>query len=363
MSKILLSGYYGFANAGDEAMLTAIITGLRREVPNVEITVLSGNPTMTAEKYKVKSIHRFDVWGFIKALLNTDLLLSGGGSLLQDVTSSRSLFYYLSIILMGKISGKKVMLFAQGIGPIKSGIARSLTKWVCNSSDLMTVRDDGSFEELKTMGVYRDKIIVTADAVFSLPEANKKLGRTILEAKGMNKKMLIGLALRHWQGEERYVKEFAQAVEYLRSTYNAQIVFMPLQFPADTEVAEMCISAMKSKEDVFVLEKGFTTEEYLAIVSNLTMVIGMRLHALVFAALEKVPFIAISYDPKIDRFVAGMEGSVVATVDKVRAQDIIQETEKLLQKKQNKQQEKINQLRAEAGRNILRAVSLLPKHK
>ena len=363
MSKILLSGYYGFANAGDEAMLTAIITGLRREVPSVEITVLSGNPAMTAEKYKVKSIHRFDVFGFLKALKNTDLLLSGGGSLLQDVTSSRSLFYYLSIILMGKLMGKKVMLFAQGIGPIKSSLARSLTKWVCNTSNLMTVRDDGSFEELKTMGVYREKIIVTADAVFSLPKADKEQGKTILAVKGMNKKMLIGLALRHWQGEERYVKEFAIAAEYLRSTYNAQIVFMPLQFPADTKVAENVIKAMKSKEDIFVLEKGFTTEEYLAVVSNLTMVIGMRLHALVFAALENIPFIAISYDPKIDRFVAGMEGTVTATIDKVKAQDIIKETEQLLNKKQSRQQEKINQLREEAGRNILRAVSLLPKDK
>ena len=106
MSKILLSGYYGFANAGDEAMLAAIVSALRREVPDVEITVLSGNPAVTAAKYQVKSLNRFDALGFLRVLRHTDLLLSGGGSLLQDVTSSKSLFYYLSVIFAGKLMGK-----------------------------------------------------------------------------------------------------------------------------------------------------------------------------------------------------------------------------------------------------------------
>ena len=363
MSKILLSGYYGFANAGDEAMLTAIVSALRREIPDVEITVLSGNPAVTAAKYQVKSLNRFDALGFLRVLRHTDLLLSGGGSLLQDVTSSKSLFYYLSVIFAGKLMGKKVMLFAQGIGPIKSSLARILTKWVCNSVDIMTVRDDGSSEELKSMGVHQNKIIVTADAVFSLPEADIKQGNSILKAKGMGVKPLIGIALRHWQGEARYIKEFALAAELLRTTYDAQIVFIPLQFPADTQVAEKVIGAMTNSENVFVLEKGFSTEEYLAIISNLNLLIGMRLHALVFAALANIPFMAISYDPKIDRFVKGMDGKVTATIDKVTAQDIVAEANALWCQKPKRQIEKINKLREEASANIIRAVNLLSKDR
>jgi len=363
MSKILLSGYYGFANAGDEAMLTAIVTALRREVPDVEITVLSGNPALTAAKYQVKSLNRFDALGFLRVLRQTDLLISGGGSLLQDVTSSKSLFYYLSVILMGKLMGKKVMLFAQGIGPIKSPLARVLTRWVCNIADVMTVRDDGSSEELKHMGVEKSKIIVTADAVFSLPEADKKQGQEILRAKGMGTKPLIGIALRHWQGEARYVKEFALAAERLQDIYGAQIVFIPLQFPADTQVAEKVIKAMTNSDNVFVLGKGFSTEEYLAIVSNLNLLIGMRLHALVFAALENIPFMAISYDPKIDRFVTSMDGKVTATIDKVMAQDIVDEAGVLWLKGPKRKPEKIMKLREEADFNIIRAVKLLAKDK
>ena len=120
MSKIVISGYYGFANAGDEAMLTAIIKALRSTEKSVDLTVLSGNPEATAAKHRVSSIYRFNPLEIFKSLYDCELLLSGGGSLLQDVTSKRSLLYYLSIIALGIILKKKVMLFAQGIGPIHS---------------------------------------------------------------------------------------------------------------------------------------------------------------------------------------------------------------------------------------------------
>ena len=110
MSKILISGYYGFSNAGDEAMLTAIIEALRAERQDVEITVMSGKPEITAEKHGVNSIHRFNPLQIFKAMLSADLLLSGGGSLLQDVTSKRSILYYLSILLMAKLLGKMVIM-------------------------------------------------------------------------------------------------------------------------------------------------------------------------------------------------------------------------------------------------------------
>ena len=89
MSKILISGYYGFANAGDEAMLTAIIESLRQVEKNVELTVLSGNPEDTAAKHQVCSVYRFNPLGIIRAMKDSELIISGGGSLLQDVTSKR----------------------------------------------------------------------------------------------------------------------------------------------------------------------------------------------------------------------------------------------------------------------------------
>ena len=131
MGKILISGYYGFSNAGDEAMLTAIVTSLKQQAPQVELTVISGHPEVTARLHPVKAIHRFNLWGILRAMAGTDLLLSGGGSLLQNVTSRMSLYYYLSIIGLAGLLGKKIMLFAQGIGPIRGRFSRFLTRLVC----------------------------------------------------------------------------------------------------------------------------------------------------------------------------------------------------------------------------------------
>ncbi|MGL5206146.1 MAG: polysaccharide pyruvyl transferase CsaB [Acidaminococcaceae bacterium] len=362
MSKILISGYYGFSNAGDEAMLTAIVEALRAERQDIEITVMSGKPEITAQKHSVKAIHRFQPLQIIKAMLGTDLLLSGGGSLLQDVTSRRSIFYYLSILLLAKVLGKKVMLYAQGIGPINSSVSRILTKYVCRKADLITVRDDGSYEELMEMGLPAEKVLVTADAVFSLLADQKDIGRQILEKNGLQgNKPIIGIAARHWNGEERFMRVFADAALKLRQQYDAYIVFVPLQFPSDTKIAQNIANLMDDCKDTIILKEGYTTEEYVSIISNLDFLIGMRLHALVFSALAGVPFLAVSYDPKVDRFVKGMEGTVAGKIDEITSEEILRKSARLWQRVPDKQNAKIQVLREEAQRNAGRAISLLTK--
>jgi polysaccharide pyruvyl transferase CsaB len=362
MNKILISGYYGFANAGDEAMLTSIVDSLREEEPNLDITVISGNPKMTAELHQVKAIPRFDILSVMQAMAKADLLLSGGGSLLQDVTSTKSLFYYLSILALAKLMGKKVVLFAQGIGPINSSWARRLTGYICRKADLITVRDDGSLEELRAMGLSKEKIIITADAVFSLPTGQRELGQAILQKYNLGQKPLIGFALRHWKGEERFSREFAQAAALLSQKYDAQIVFIPLQFPNDETISEDVKKLMGDKAaNAFVLPRSFNAQEYLAIVSNLQLLVGMRLHALVFAALNNVPFLGVSYDPKVDRFVAAMAGKVTGDIEHITALEIMQGAEELWQKKDPAHIGKISSLRLEAKRNIQRVIKLLPR--
>ena len=198
MSKIVISGYYGFANAGDEAMLAAIVKALRSTEDSVELTVISGNPQITAAKYGVSSIHRFNPLEIFLSLRDCDLLLSGGGSLLQDVTSKRSLLYYLSVLALGLLLGKRVMLYAQGIGPIHSGLLRKLTKAVCSRADLITVRDQDSLYELRHIGIPAEKVQLTADAVLTLPQEGKEQGRQLLSEWGVPAdKMLIAISVRN----------------------------------------------------------------------------------------------------------------------------------------------------------------------
>ena len=176
MVNILISGYYGFDNIGDESILRTLVSSLREHIPDCSLTVLSHNPASTREKYGVEAVDRMSPVAILRAVKKCDMLISGGGSLLQDVTSLRSLFYYLFIILMGKMAGKKVMLYSHGIGPIRNTLARKLTRIVCSKANLITVRDADSQTELLKMGLSGRNIIVTADSVLALPVADKTIG-------------------------------------------------------------------------------------------------------------------------------------------------------------------------------------------
>ena len=211
MSKIVISGYYGFNNAGDEALLTAILAALRTEEPKADITVISGNPGNTIAKHQVKSLYRFAAVRLLRAIREADLVISGGGSLLQDVTSKRSLAYYLSVIAAAKWKRKKVMLFAQGIGPIRSRFMRLLTRLVVNKADVITVRDRDSAEELARMGVSAAKVEVTADPVLMLNPESKVMGKSILAEAGLDPyKPIIGVSVREWPENQRCLKQLAE---------------------------------------------------------------------------------------------------------------------------------------------------------
>lgn len=360
MGKILISGYYGFSNAGDEAMLTAIVTSLKQQAPQVELTVISGHPEVTARLHPVKAIHRFNLWGILRAMAGTDLLLSGGGSLLQNVTSRMSLYYYLSIIGLAGLLGKKIMLFAQGIGPIRGRFSCFLTRLVCQKADLITVRDDGSLEDLSSMGFDPATIHVTSDAVFSLPVGRKDAGAGLLRQLGLDlDRPVVGLALRHWKGEKRFTREFARAADRLQQEFGAQILFVPLQFPADAELSAQVRNQMQHQKNVFILEQKCSTQQYQDLICNFHLLIGMRLHALVFAALNDVPFMAISYDPKVDRFVDGMKGDVVDTIGRVTADELVEQARRLWQEDGRQRRDQIRALRQEAQANIGRALALI----
>lgn len=361
MSKIVISGYYGFANAGDEAMLTAIINALLSKDSSMDMTVISGNPDITKKVHKVNSIHRFSLLDIFSAMSKSDLLISGGGSLLQDVTSKRSLFYYLAILTMGTVLSKKVMLFAQGIGPIKSSFMRKITKYVCSSVDLITVRDKDSLYELRRIGVPDNKVLLTADAVMTLAGESKEFGRKLLDKYYVpNNKMLIAIAVRKWREDDSYLLEIAKAADRLIDDRNAHIVLLPLQYPLDIETCRRVQQLMVNKLESTVLAADCNTEEFLSLIGNFDLLIGMRLHALIFSAVMGVPFVAVSYDPKIDGFVKDVNGTSAGRVSDLEADNIINCCRKaLFHKEANKTQMK--ELREKAMLNAEKAFELLHK--
>lgn len=360
MSKIVISGYYGFGNAGDEAMLSAILEAIFSVMPHAEVTVISGSPKDTEKKHAVKAVPRLSPFLIIKALKECDLLISGGGSLLQDVTSKRSLYYYLTVIKIAKSFNKPVMLYAQGIGPLqREGAKRSVGK-ILDQIDLITVRDERSKEELIKLGVKRPPIHVTADAVLSMHPVDTKIGRMLLKGydiKGTNP--LVGVSVRAWKDCTAYRSELAKALDQLHDQCGAHIVFIPMQHPSDTEEAKAIAAYMKNRP--IVLAASYTTTELLALAGTVDLMIGVRLHALVFSSLMEKPVIGISYDPKIDNFLHMIGKDNISKMDALDGERIFMEGKSLLEDEMlyGPTLKLIRHLREESLKNAYMAFELL----
>ncbi len=360
MSKIVISGYYGFTNAGDEAMLAAMIEALSELDPDVNITVISGDPKDTTARHGVGAVYRLNYPEIIKSLAKCDLLISGGGSLLQDVTSDRSLYYYLSIMMLAKRLGKPVMLYGQGIGPVRGAMAQGAMRYIGNMVDLITVRDQGSRDELKALGVVKPPVYVTADPVLAMHPVDKHFGRQILrnyDYEGASP--LIGISAREWRDWSHYKNVLAQLADHLCTAYGARVVFLPMQYPEDLTVSRKIAQRMKSP--YVVLEEEFTTYELLSLVGNLDILIGIRLHALIFAAVMQVPMIGISYDPKVDRFLETLGDRHVGTLQSVTVENLLEKFKTVWQNDGCKQamRAQIDHLRGKAFANAELALELI----
>lgn len=322
---IVVSGYYGSRNAGDEAMLASMIEVLTQKDifgKAVEITVISADPADTVKRHGVKAISWLAVPKIVGALRQADLLLSGGGSLLQNVTSKRSLYYYLGVISLAEILGTPVMLYAQGIGPVYGEAARLLMRTVLRRVKAITVRDASSAEELKELGI-QVPATVTADPVLALAPVGKEQGRNLLLASGvLMKKPLFGIAVRAWLDRQAYKKEIAAAVHRAAEEFGVEPVFLPMQYPEDMRTAEEIVALLPKDCPAIVMKGEYSTAELLSIVGNFSLLLSVRLHALIFAAIMGVPMSGISYDPKIERFLHSLGDVPCGSLEYSKAEQI-----------------------------------------
>ena len=303
---VVMSGYYGFNNTGDEAIMLSMHKNIQELGENYHITVLSNKPEETKEKYGIEAVYRFGMRDVFHAIRKSDVLLSGGGSLLQDSTSTRSLMYYLSITVMAKLLRKKVMLYANGIGPVSGKRNRRLVKQVVNRADLITLREENSYEELLSMGVNPKKCFVTADPAFTMNGIDAEASRELLQAEGVPlDKPIVVVSVRKWKDMDKFIGRFARMCDTIVEKYDRNIVFLGMQMPNDIIVSEKVRAQMKQK--AYILKNNHSPYEVMGIISQADFILSMRLHTLIFAAKQQVPLIGFVYDPKIEYYLEKLE--------------------------------------------------------
>ncbi len=301
MSKILISGYYGFGNNGDDALLMSIVKGLKEKIPDCDITVLSANPAETASVYHVNAVNRWNLFEIIKNILKSDLLISGGGTLIQDGTSTKSLIYYLAVIMLASLSGLKIMLYSNGIGPLTKKSNIRLTKNILNRADMITLRDEASQKMLADIGVTKPDIVLTADPAFLLEKTENASALELIDNISENGRDFFIVSVRKWSRlPESFTSDLAEVIDYTAQKYDMIPVFLPMQMSADCDISREIMDKMTS--ECKLIDRRMATGELLAVISRARICIGMRLHTLIYAASQGVPIIGLVYDPKINGF-------------------------------------------------------------
>ena len=270
MKKVLVSGYIGFNNFGDEAIFKALREHLQSL--NVKVYALSASDNYDIKTYNYKSIVEI-----IKAILSCDILISGGGSLLQNKTSNSSLIYYLSVIILAKLFFKKVIIFAQGIEPIKGKLFEFITKNVLKCCDFITTRDKKSSDLLANWGIKSETL---SDPIYSiLPEINKDKNGLIVQLRECALNVL---------------DELARAIQ---ENYNGEISVLALQ-DCDVDICKKFVEKLKKNGINSDCIYDNNVEQTIKLFNNAKYVISTRLHGLMVSNALGAHVFALSYDDK-----------------------------------------------------------------
>jgi len=293
---LMISGYYGTHNFGDDITLQAIIDNTSKEYPIKTISVLSHHSKQTAPDPRVKFIHRFNLFKILPLMKKTKLFMLGGGSLLQDVTSNRSFFYYLFMLRQAKKRGCKTMIYANGIGPIHKKIHQEQLCRVLRKTDKITIRDNASYDYLVENNIDQEKIALTADEAYNYDITEDiKLPNDV--AFPTEKKILLVNLRSNANYSKNISADIASALNQIVPQNNLYPVLMPIQFSQDYPLLQKVSDLLDVPHHIF--KNQLSTQEIISLIKQCEFVLTERLHPMIFAARMQKPFVFIAYDPKV----------------------------------------------------------------
>lgn len=336
--NFLINGYFGYANAGDEAVLAAMLAHLRVLDSSATFTATSGNAEQTKQMHGCDAIGRQNPREVLKAIGKCDVFLSGGGSLVQDVTSVRNAVYYTTMLRTAKTLGKPTMVYAQGVGPLQKSLSRKVARAAFQKASLVTVRDGDSAKLLRDIGVTRP-VEITADPVWDLSSAE----REVRSAEWV-------VALRSWPHHEAgAVQRTVAAVRDAAKQSGASLRFLAMQSGVD----DVLLGSLVQPGE-WIDTKNKHPREIIESLSGASLVLAMRLHALIFAALMGLPVVAFDYDPKV-RALASIIGAPLVSSP---SEDDLTALPALIEKARALSPARLEELKAKARRNAELAVKL-----
>ena len=290
--QAVLCGYYGKGNGGDEALLVSMLEMLP---PGVKPLVLSANPRQTSKSYGVKSYDRMNSGAVVRALKESQVLILGGGSLIQDATSLRNSIYYGGLMGLARQFGLKTIAIAQGIGPVDKSLTRWIAKRAFSGCAALSVRDPASAALLAEWGI---NCVMAPDPVWSMSATPVPEIANIPSPK-------IAVTLRsHPQLTNERLDTLTQALVDFQAATGSHILLVPFQPTTDVDIAEQIRSELTDNSQVVTLSDP---KQLKGLFQGVDLAIGMRYHSLIMAAAEGCKCWAISYDPKVTKLMTEID--------------------------------------------------------
>ncbi|RYG30128.1 polysaccharide pyruvyl transferase CsaB, partial [bacterium] len=287
MARILLAGYLGSGNLGDDAIMAAFAESIGKF--GVECSALSGNPEETYRLHQIPGTPRRDMAAIEKAIASHDALVFPGGSIFQDVTSVRSVAYYARLVEMAKKANKRVYLVGQGVGPLKSYFGKRWAQKAFRSADGVAVRDPQSLEALRSLGV-KTPIRTTADTAFLMNEPIHAEGVESFGVGGMKTVAILPRPVKN-------VDVAGITAELCARAHKEG--YMPVLIPMDRNEDVPLIQKISDRQGGRIpdLRKVISPYEVMNRMDRMDLCVSFRLHGGILAATTGVPPMMVSYDP------------------------------------------------------------------
>ena len=327
-NDLMISGYYGTHNFGDDVTLKAIIENIQNRCRLNKIVLLNHTTDNFYKNPNITVVHRFNLLRILPMMKKTKLFMFGGGSLLQDVTSNRSIFFYLFMLRHAQKYGCKTMLYANGIGPVTKRRHRKAIFHLLHKVTCITLRDKASYDFLLQNGFSNKEIHLTADETYNCDYTNV-LSQPLKDELPGQPILLINLRT-YGKEPPHLVDELGKAINDFCTEKNFYPVLMPVQFAQDLDILCRLSQCLSVAHKLFT--RQLSDQKIIQLIDRCDILLTERLHPIIFAARMKKPFAAVAYDPKVSNAAEqlGMSQYAVALseVDSVTVRSLLFDLEK-----------------------------------